>query len=158
MTPTDPIRVRDHARLSRVSPTLIQALIPLLDQFRLFVVEGVRTEAQQYARWCQGRDQWGRVLDRARVVTWCDGTRTRSHHQVHPDGYGYAVDVAFRGPVPFPPASDPRWTQVGEAAEARGLVWGGRFRAPVDLDHLELQDNPAATLAHQEIPDAPVHT
>lgn len=151
-TPADPIRTRDMVRLSRVHPVLVQAVIPLLDQYKLFVVEGLRSAGQQHDRWCQGRNDQGQIVDRAHVVTYCDGVLVHSNHQAHANGYGYAVDVAFRGPVPFPPNSDPRWVEVGEAAEKAGLVWGGRFRAPVDLDHLELTDNHGATLAHATLP------
>lgn len=135
--PVDPIRTRDLMRLSGVHPTLSQTVLRLCDQYKLFVVEGVRTVAQQHDRWCQGRDPGGRITNHAAVVTYCDGIIVPSHHQPKPDGYGHAVDVAFRGPDAFP-TDRVKWDAVGEAAEDLGLTWGGRFRAPVDLDHLEL--------------------
>lgn len=128
---------RDRARLVGVHPRIIAALVTIFDEMDaehapLFVVQGVRTVAEQMALYAQGRTAPGLL------VTYKDGVKHRSNHQLHADGWGHAVDCAFIGPQPF----DPRhpWEQYGEAVEALGLVWGGRWTMH-DLPHAELPDD-----------------
>lgn len=129
---------RDRQRLLGVHPDLIAALVRVFDEMDadkapLFIVSGVRTQAEQMALYAQGRTVKGAI------VTYKDGIRHRSNHQPHADHYGHAVDVAFLGPQPF----DPRhpWEALGELAESLGLIWGGRFLGLRDLGHLELPDD-----------------
>lgn len=125
---------RDEQRLVGVHPQLVAALRVVFDQLDaedapLFVVEGLRTDARQAELYAQGRTTPGPI------VTYKDGVTHKSNHQPKADGLGYAVDVAFIGPQPF----DPRWPweTYGEALEAQGIAWGGRFKM-VDKPHAEL--------------------
>lgn len=133
---------RDRQRLVGVHPALVAALVRVFDemdaeQAPIFVVCGVRTDAEQQKLYAQGRTAPGLL------VTYKDGLRHRSNHQVHADGLGYAVDCAFVGPQPF----DPRhpWEKYGEAVEAQGLTWGGRWRMG-DTPHAERPDTGATAL------------
>lgn len=97
----------------------------------MFVVQGVRSVAQQKALYAQGRTAPGRV------VTMKDGIAHKSNHQAWADGLGHAVDCAFWGvPQPFDPTLP--WEAYGQLVEAEGLVWGGRWSHPHDSPHAEL--------------------
>lgn len=128
---------RDRQRLHGVLPALVSALVEVFDEMDaehapMFVVGGVRTLEQQARLYAQGRTESGPI------VTYKDGVLHKSLHQVHIDGYGYAVDCAFLGPQPF----DPRhpWGVYGAALEARGVRWGGRWKM-ADLPHAEWPDD-----------------
>lgn len=134
MTITD----RDRVRLVGVHPALIEALREVFDEMDgwghpMFVVQGVRTVAQQQALYAQGRTVAGVV------VTMKDGVKFRSNHQPHADGFGHAVDCAFSSGAPFAPTHP--WEVYGEKCEARGLIWGGRWSHPHDAPHAELPDD-----------------
>ena len=133
-----PLSDRDLARLQGCHPDLIAKITSLFDTLAktghdLFVVEGLRTTARQQGLYAIGRT----VGEHGKVVTNCDGVTTKSNHQAHADGYGYAADVAFAVEKPFA-ASNP-WNLLGAAAESLGMVWGGHFSF-VDLDHVELPE------------------
>ena len=127
---------RDRQRLVGVHPALVDAIRDVFAELDgwgspLFVVHGVRTVAQQQALYAQGRTTPGRL------VTYKDGVRHRSNHQPHADGFGYAVDCAFGSGDPF--AETHPWERYGEALEARGVTWGGRWRMG-DMPHAELPE------------------
>ena len=128
---------RDRQRLVGVHPKLVAAIERILSRmsalgFAMFVVQGLRTDQEQANIWAQGRTLPGKV------VTMKDGIIHRSNHQTHADGFGHAVDCAFSGPIPF---SDTwPWEKFGEAVEAEGLTWGGRWAHPHDSPHAELPD------------------
>jgi hypothetical protein len=131
---------RDVQRLAGVHPTLVAKISLILTQMEakgtpMFVVVGVRTAEQEHRLWEQGRTAPGVI------VTNCDGYTVKSNHQPHADGLGYAVDCAFLTGEPF--ALTNPWVAYGAAVEAQGLIWGGRFTSPVDLDHAELPVQPA---------------
>jgi len=126
---------RDRQRLVGVHPDLVASLVRIFDEMDaehtpMFVVQGVRTKLEQARLYAQGRTSPGVI------VTMKDGVLHRSNHQPHEDGWGHAVDCAFVGPQPF----DPRWPwqRYGEACEALGLIWGGRWAHPADSPHAEL--------------------
>ncbi len=132
---------RDEQRLSGVHPDLVDAYRRIDAAMRafgaaIFVVQGVRSTAEQQALYAKGRTAPGRI------VTYLDGELKRSKHQTQADGVGHALDVAF--------VNDPRtpkdetfdltmpWAVVGTMGEHLGLVWGGRWQL-VDLGHLEIK-------------------
>lgn len=128
---------RDRQRLVGVHPKLIAALETVFDQMDaekvpMFVVQGVRTMTEQAELYAKGRTSPGQI------VTMKDGVTHPSNHQPHADGLGYAVDCAFIGAQPF----DLRhpWETYGEAVEAQGLRWGGRWAHPADSPHAELKE------------------
>lgn len=130
---------RDTVRLRGLHPRLVALITEILQEMDgplgapMFVVEGLRTIERQVLLYAQGRTTPGQI------VTYKDGMTHRSNHQAQSDGFGHAVDVAFIGPQPF----DRRhpWQTYGEAVEARGLKWGGRW-AMSDLPHAELPMRP----------------
>lgn len=123
---------RDLIRLTGVHPTLVKAIISILGDLPMFVVVGLRTATEQAALYAQGRTMPGKI------VTNCDGVRFPSNHQAYPsDGLGHAVDCAWLGNDPF--SLTHNWVAYGAAVEAQGLLWGGRFTSPKDLDHAELK-------------------
>lgn len=125
---------RDKVRLAGVHPILISHVSNILSKFPMFVVQGVRSVQQQALLYAQGRDGKG-----GKVVTNCDGVKTRSNHQVHPDNLGHAVDLAFTPTSLLPDPFDQKhpWQDFGTYAKSLGLIWGGDFKL-VDLDHIEL--------------------
>lgn len=123
----------DH--LSGLNPILVdkihRVLIYMASQGHgMRICQGLRTVAQQQELFAQGRTKPGKR------VTNCDGVVKKSRHQQAADGFGKAVDCCFNSPDPFG-IKNP-WDVFGKAVEAEGLVWGGRFSSPVDLDHAEL--------------------
>lgn len=128
------LSLRDRERLAGVHPKLIDSLDAIFGELRaadhpMFVVQGVRTAAQQQALYAQGRTTPGKI------VTYKDGVIHKSNHQPHADGLGHAVDCAFSGPMPF--AETHPWERYGKLVEAHGLKWGGRWGMK-DLPHVEL--------------------
>lgn len=128
---------RDRQRLIGVHPALVAILEAVFDEMDaepapMFVVQGVRTMVEQARFYALGRTAPGLI------VTMKDGVTHPSNHQPHADGFGYAVDCAFVGPQPFDPQHP--WERYGEALEARGVQWGGRWSHPHDSPHAELRD------------------
>src|ERR1700682_3474240 len=116
-----PISLRDQQALQGGHPTLVAAIRSILNDLPMFVVSGVRTDAEQAALYAQGRTTPGHI------VTHCDGVTTRSNHQIHPsDDLGHAVDCAFLGGDPFSLSHD--WAAYGAAVQAAGLTWGGSWK------------------------------
>jgi peptidoglycan LD-endopeptidase CwlK len=120
---------RDLQRLQGVHPKLAAIITQILNELPMFVAQGVRTVAQQQALYAQGRTAPGHI------VTYKDGINYRSNHQPHPDGLGYAVDLAWLGAEPFSDIAP--WGSYGEKVESAGLIWGGRWKM-VDRPHAEL--------------------
>jgi peptidoglycan LD-endopeptidase CwlK len=128
----------DTTRLAGVHPVLISAVTSILADMAavgtpMFVVGGVRTALQQQAIYAQGRTAPGPI------VTECDGTIHKSDHQVEADGYGHAVDLAF---LPTKAITDPwspswPWRTFGETVFVHGMAWGGTWKHPADLDHVQ---------------------
>lgn len=52
------------------------------------IVEGVRTTKRQQDLYAQGRTAKGSI------VTYADGIKSKSNHQVKSDGFGHAIDFA----------------------------------------------------------------
>ena len=129
---------RDLQRLQGVHPALVQKTLGLLQRFPMFVVMGVRTVAEQQALFAKGRT--APPIGPQYIVTMKDGVVHRSNHQPHADGLGHAVDLAF---LPTADRANPfdeawPWEAYGQAVEAAGLVWGGRWAHPHDSPHAEL--------------------
>jgi peptidoglycan L-alanyl-D-glutamate endopeptidase CwlK len=132
---TDHLDPHRLVRLRGCHPELKVRVIRLVEALAhegltVILTQGVRSVAQQQALYAQGRTRPGKV------VTNCDGLIKVSNHQPKLDGYGYAVDVAWRnahGDITW----EGPWETLGRLAQAHGLVWGGTWRWK-DLCHLEL--------------------
>lgn len=109
----------------------------------MMVTDGARTASQQAVSYAKGRTTVGPDVspDRplGRTVTSADGVHIKSNHQS-----GRAVDCCFV--VNGEPSWDEHlpWYLYGEAAEAEGLHWGGRW-ARHDNPHIELNPLPAGS-------------
>ncbi len=73
---------------------------------------------------------FGRSYDDGRGRVTKAATQFNSWH-----GFGLAVDVVEKDATPWN-APMSFWENLGEAAEAEGLVWGGRWHSP-DWPHLQ---------------------
>src|SRR5690606_12846620 len=96
MVTIDKLPQRDQNRLSkwRLHPRLLDAYLrihPAMQEFGtpIFLVFVGRTTEEQQALFAKGRTAPGKI------VTYVDGVKTLSKHQVHPDGYVHAIDFAF---------------------------------------------------------------
>ncbi|TAK81830.1 MAG: M15 family peptidase [Aquabacterium sp.] len=117
------------ARIDKILPALALWGHPML------ILEGVRTAERQAILYAQGRTAPGAI------VTQCDGLKTKSHHQVHADGFGHAVDCVFL--VDGQPSWNPAlpWAVYGAMVIAEGLIWGGSWHhGLIDLPHAEWPD------------------
>lgn len=135
--PPDAREARTQAVLAGLPPTTAAVVRLVLDRSReaidralpgwtYHLTSGIRTQAEQAAIYRQGR------TDPGLVVTQVDGITQTSAHQD-----GRAVDA-----VAVDPAGDASWNAEvyawwGDAAEAAGLVWGGRWSWP-DRPHVEV--------------------
>ena len=92
-----------------------------------------RSQAEQDTTFAQGRTKPGKI------VTW---TR-KSRHSETINGYPAASAwdyVPLIAGKPVWQASHPAWAIAGEAAEALGLEWGGRWaKGKRDLPHIQLR-------------------
>lgn len=104
--------------------------------FPMMVTDGFRTTEQQQILYAQGRTRPGLK------VTDADGVKTLSNHQAHNDGLGHAVDCCFIDEN-GKPSWNTRfpWETYGSCCEAVGLSWGGRFKHPPDMPHVELKES-----------------
>lgn len=99
------------------------------------------------ARLQGGRTEWPfetlRTPDRQHYLfgfgrTYDDGRGRVTNAESHDTswhGFGLAVDVVEKDGTPWDAPPD-FWLALGEAAEAEGLVWGGRWQHP-DKPHLQ---------------------
>lgn len=104
-----------------------------------------RDDSVQLAAWQQGRDEHGNVIHPDLVVT--NNRPGLSYHNVrYPSGKpaSLAYHVRLRDDagrlVGWPggaPMDDEAYLRVGQLGEARGLVWGGRWKQPHDPCHYE---------------------
>lgn len=126
--------------LAKIYPDLsvrvIRAYVDIerITGFKPRVSCGLRTFEEQEKLFAQGRDKFGNIVDRAKIVT-----NSRAGESIH--HYGLAVDFCFQGADPFlskvPNGSDV-WNDLGRIGKAHGLVWGGDFRLFKDRPHFEL--------------------
>jgi peptidoglycan L-alanyl-D-glutamate endopeptidase CwlK len=98
---------------------------------------GVRTAAEQKALYAQGRTAPGKI------VTNCDGVKSKSAHQAKDDGYGHAVDL-YPSPGGAVNVNDVAGLKkiaghIKSVAQELGIdvVWGGDWKMR-DYPHFEL--------------------
>lgn len=150
------LRPRDAERLAGVHPDLVAAIDRILAAMAafgtpMFVVAGLRTDAEQAALYAEGRTTPGAI------VTHADGVTHKSMHQAQADGYGHAVDCAFVDDPATPKdetwdLAQP-WPVYGALGHQLGLLWGGQWQRLVDRPHLELPLD-AQTVQGGPLPDA----
>jgi len=101
----------------------------------MIITDDVRSQQEQQALYRVGR----RGKPGERIVTNADGVVTKSNHQAKDDGYGYAVDCAFKqdGKVVWD-VPDSWWAAYGALCRAVGLRWGIKVGSWIDQPHAEL--------------------
>ncbi|MDR2824734.1 MAG: M15 family metallopeptidase [Prevotellaceae bacterium] len=140
---------RTQQNLKGIHPALVQVVTRALQisATPFIVTDGVRTTAQQQALYAKGRTAPGSI------VTQCDGVRNKSPHQVHSDGYGYAVDmypdINRDGIVNSVEISNTAISYLKEIAKAMKqaakelgttISWGGDWTSFKDYPHFELKN------------------
>ncbi|MDX9723503.1 MAG: M15 family metallopeptidase [Myxococcota bacterium] len=89
----------------------------------VWVVDGMRTIAEQDALYAQGRTKPGKKV-----------TNVRGGGSYH--NYGVAIDVVFSGSSPWGEQHD--WAALGQAGVEAGLEWGGNWKGFVDRPHFQI--------------------
>ncbi len=136
----------DHAteeRLKEVMPEFGNLWLKVRDKFwighgiQLKVAQGLRTFAQQWKIYAQGRERklgtWT-IVDKDKVVSYAPPGQ--SYHN-----FGLAIDSCFIGPDPYL-ANEPKervgnlWNDYGIICRDEGLRWGGDF-IHKDFGHCE---------------------
>ena len=104
----------------------------------LVVTSGLRPNEEQARLYAQGRTAPGAIV-----------TNSPPGSSWH--NFGLAFDVAPLKPDgsgrPYWPEDDALWTRVGQAGEAAGLTWGGRFTTIKDRPHFEYHPGLSLALA-----------
>ena len=81
---------RSFDALKGVHPNLILVMTTAIcdTPIDFTIVEGVRTAKRQQELYAQGRTKPGAI------VTYADGIKSKSNHQIKTDGFGHAIDFA----------------------------------------------------------------
>lgn len=131
---------RSLNNLKGVHPDLVKVMHEAIKDTPIdfTVTEGVRTVKRQQHLYAQGRNRPGMI------VTYVDGVKKKSNHQLQADGYGYAVDIYpfINGKVEVCGANELEliaW-HIGKVAEKLGIPveWGGNWKFK-DYPHFELK-------------------
>ena len=132
---------RSRERLKGVHPKLIKlieyALIDSPYDFGIPKDGGLRTDIRQAELYSKGRGGGGKI------ITYVDGFRKKSRHQMKPDGYGYAFDIYVYE------NGKANWDRTKLTKIAKHILkcadeldikieWGGYFRNFKDLPHFQL--------------------
>jgi peptidoglycan L-alanyl-D-glutamate endopeptidase CwlK len=136
-------RRRASKKLDKVHPDVVAAVAKILWDMEqrglpMMVTDGARTLAMQQALYRQGR-----FGNPGPIVTYADGVKNKSNHQVKSSGYGHAVDLTFIDKStgkPFWPTGgrwENRWKVFGQVVRNYGMKWGGDWRKP-DRPHVEM--------------------
>lgn len=134
------------SKLDGVHPALVSHILQVIDEMKLetghtmIVTDGIRTAKEQYALWLKGRNEKGIIVAPKKVVTYADGYKSLSNHQIKASGFGQAVDCCFiiNGRASWDETLP--WEKYGELAKKRGLEWGGDWPGKkIDKPHVELQ-------------------
>ncbi|MDR3140547.1 MAG: M15 family metallopeptidase [Tannerellaceae bacterium] len=80
---------RSIGNLAGIHPDLVRVMNEAIKDSSIdfTITEGVRTTERQQELYAQGRTKPGSI------VTYADGVKSKSNHQVKADGYGHAVDL-----------------------------------------------------------------
>lgn len=146
--------------LDLLHPTLksqFEALRDLASQrlgLRIIVTQTLRSNAEQYALWCQGRMSLAEVNSaRSKAsmspITEAENKGTITNAKTAADsfhGYGLAFDIAITDPngkrikwnkSDWNSNNIDDWSEVGALAEEVGLEWGGNFTSIIDPPHYQ---------------------
>lgn len=141
---------KDCKNLEGVHPLLIAKLTQVLEYMATVVGKpmkpagkAVRTTKEQQALYRQGRPGGP---PGSKIVTYADGVKNKSNHQVKADGFGHAVDLCFVDDPRTP--KDETWDEalwqheapkMWAKAKEVGLKVGADWKKP-DRPHVELPE------------------
>ncbi len=126
-----------EARLQLVNPELAGKIRRMADMLALEgivikVTQGLRSWTEQMNLWLKGRDKYGSVVDKSKIVT--NAAPGHSYHN-----FGLAVDVApFNGTDPDWNRDHPAWKRIVAVGTSLGLTAGAEFRSFPDWPHFQL--------------------
>lgn len=129
--------MRDIKQLHPELQKKIQALIELCQEngITIGIGECVRTVAEQDALYAKGRTAPGSRVTNAKGSTYSSmhqwGIGCDFYLKMDIDGDGQTSDDAFNN-------AKKTFNKVGALAKYIGLEWGGDWKSPVDLPHLQL--------------------
>lgn len=118
-----------HPQLQKFFHELIK-----ISSYDFSITQGVRTAEEQNKLYQQGRTAPGAI------VTNCDGYKLKSNHQVKPDGFGYAGDIAvlMNNKVTW---EERYYKEIAMTArilmQKYNVEWGGDWKNFKDLPHFE---------------------
>ena len=146
-------------KMNGVHPNVVNFMKELIKEspYDFKITCGVRTAEEQNHEYQKGRtilyDSNGNKQPK---VSWCDGYKLKSKHQVKIDGYGYAVDIAVLEKEKYIDKKTgeerektvARWDYkyykaIYDIAKSKGLidkygiVWGGNWKQK-DSVHFQL--------------------
>lgn len=128
-----------HPRLANFARELIS-----VSPYDFRIIEGVRTLETQKKYYTWGRtvfvNDWGQKV--TKPVTGCDGIKHLSQHQIQPDGYSHAFDIAFMGKTQAEAYALKKFEALAKVArplmKKYGIQWGGDWQKYKDRPHWQL--------------------
>jgi len=135
---------RSIDNLKGVHPDLVKVLTEAIktSPCDFVITDGVRTTAEQQELYAKGRTKPGSI------VTYRDGIKSKSEHQVREDGFGYAVDLYpfFDGKLQLSHKDTPKMQRlIANHIKSVGhelgieIIAGIDFKKPFDPPHFELK-------------------
>ncbi|WP_128330268.1 M15 family metallopeptidase [Apibacter sp. HY039] len=135
---------RSYNTLKGIHPDLITVLVTAIQNspYDFTLTNGVRTTSEQQELYSKGRSQPGPK------VTYTDGIKNKSNHQLKEDSFGYAVDLYpyFEGAVQVQGEEvAKRLTAIAQHIIQTGkklnimIEWGGNWKSFKDTPHFELK-------------------
>jgi len=95
-----------------------------------------RPPEEQFKLFLKGRDYVGNIIDKSKIVTYCDGKIKKSPHNYYPS-YAFDCFVELNNQAIW----DKREYQViGKICQILGVRWGGNFSNLYDVYHIEDPD------------------
>ena len=125
--------VKSQQKLGTCNVRIIQVMTAVIIKYDNTILYGHRDVQAQQALYRIGRDSHGNIIDRSKVVTFCDGITRQSKHNYYPSK---AVDAV---PYPIDWKDTKRFYHfagyVLATANAMGIqvVWGGDFDRDFDF-------------------------
>ena len=146
-------------KMKGVHPNVVNFMNELIEEspYDFKITCGVRSSEEQNLEYQKGRtilfDNKGNKQNK---VSWCDGYKYKSKHQIKVDGYGYAVDIAVLEKEKYKDMKTgeekektvARWdykyykaiydiAKIKGLIDKYGIVWGGNWKQK-DLVHFQL--------------------
>lgn len=111
---------------------------------KVFLVCTYRDREKQAQLYSRGRDETGKIIDRAKVVTWAQpGQSLHNNEDTEGNPASQAFDIAFRPWLDKKGVTwNGNWWLIGKIAQRCGLQWGGTWAPPkTDRPHLQWTDS-----------------